>query len=212
MSDPRTLLDKAAQQRQPLKLRSKAGEWVSARVVRVEKGGVVVALEKPRFTSGEDLRAWISVDGTPYTFSASVLRDGVPIPDRSRAGLLLGYLEGFEEGRPEPRSKGSAKTNSAQIEVLPAAGRGLRLLGGDVRLVELSVKQLAFAVPQRIALKFVEGSSVRVRMRTEQGVVCVAEGEIRRLVRDEGHYLYGLHFTQVQDPALHLQVVSALVR
>lgn len=207
MSDPRALLELAAQGRQTLQLRSKDGEWVSGRVLRVERAGIVVALETPSFSSGEDLRAWITLDGTSYTFSASVLRSGVPIPDRSGAGLLLGYLDEFQANAPapeKPRTKGSA-----QIEVLPAKGRGLRLLGSDVRIVDLSVTQLAFAVPQRIALKFVQGGKVRVRFTPEGESAYLVDAEIRRLVAGEGHYLYGLHFDSVQDPQHHLQVISA---
>ncbi len=207
MSDPRALLEQAAQGRQTLQLRSKDGEWVSGRVLRIERAGIVVALETPSFSSGEDLRAWITLDGKSYTFSASVLRSGVPIPDRSGAGLLLGYLDEFQADTPAPASPRTK--NSAQIEVLPAKGRGLRLLGSDVRIVDLSVTQLAFAVPQRIALKFVQGGKVRVRFTPEGEDPYLVDAEIRRLVAGEGHYLYGLHFDGVQDPQHHLQVISA---
>ena len=97
MSDPRELLEQAAESRQTLQLRSKDGEWVSGRVLRIERAGIVVALETPSFSNGEDVRAWITLEGQSYTFSASVLRSGVPIPDRSGAGLLLGYLDDFQD-------------------------------------------------------------------------------------------------------------------
>ena len=206
MSDPRELLEQAAESRQTLQLRSKDGEWVSGRVLRIERAGIVVALETPSFSSGEDVRAWITLEGQSYTFSASVLRSGVPIPNRSGAGLLLGYLDDFQADAPAP-DKPRTQT-SAQIEVLPAKGRGLFLLGGDVRLVDLSVTQLAFAVPQSTALKFVQGGKVRVRFTPEGGPAYLVDGEIRRLVPGDGHYLYGLHFDVVQDAQHHLQVIS----
>ena len=207
MSDPRELLEQAAESRQTLQLRSKDGEWVSGRVLRIERAGIVVALETPSFSSGEDVRAWITLEGQSYTFSASVLRSGVPIPDRSGAGLLLGYLDDFQADAPAPDKPRTQTSN--QIEVLPAKGRGLLLLGGDVRIVDLSVTQLAFAVPQSIALKFVQGSKVRVRFTPEGEPAYLVDGEIRRLVAGDGHYLYGLHFDGVQDAQHHLQVISA---
>ena len=154
--DPRRVLEDAARRRLPCEVLPRRGVWSQGQFVRVDKAGVVLVADGA-FVGGEDVRVWFALDEQPYTFEASVLRAGVPVPDRSQRGLMLGFIDSWSRGNPQPQRE------DLRLTVLPPNGRGLELLGGEIRLVELSVDEIAFAVPRAFTLKFVEGGTVRVR-------------------------------------------------
>lgn len=202
---PKALLDEAGKQRAPCRVRPRKGSWTAGVVVRVERAGIILQLDEAPFHGGEDLRVWFSLDGRNYTFEASVLRSGVPVPDRGRGGLLIGLVEDFREAQQEPTGADLA------VEVLPPKGRGIELLSGSGRLVDLSVEGLSFMVPSEVALKFVEGSTVRVRF-TGEGPPHLVTGTVREAAQGEGHFLYELPFSSVEDDQRHLQVIEAFRR
>jgi len=174
-------------------------------MVRVEKAGVVVCVPGLRLSGGEDVRVWLAVEETPYTFEASVIRSSVPVPDRSQDGLLLGFIDAWAEGAPllevEP---------GRVIDIVPPNGPPISLLEAPVRIVDLSVTGLAFAVPASFKLVFVEAGVVTVRLGTgEVGTVEVA-ARVKKLAPGEGHLLYGLLFEEVADAQAHREVVEAL--
>ncbi len=55
--DPRRILEEAAQNRAVCELMTRGGGVHRARMVRIEKGGVIVSTEERCFHGGEDLRA-----------------------------------------------------------------------------------------------------------------------------------------------------------
>ena len=200
MLDARTVLDDAARSRLPARLRTRNGSWAEASFVRVERSGVILTTDAG-IAQGEEVLVWFAASDGAYTFEASVLRSGVPVPDRGINGLLLGFIEGFAAAQPE-----AEPAEGLQIEVLPSHGRGLRLFGDSARLVDLRPQELSFAVPSGVALKFVEGSTVRGRFSAndEQTVV---DAEVRELTPTEGHCLYALRFTGVGED--HLATIAA---
>jgi hypothetical protein len=202
---PKALLDEAGKQRAPCRVRARKGAWMSGVVVRVERAGIILMLQDAPFHGGEDVRVWFSLDGRSYTFEASILRTGVPVPDRGRGGLLIGLVEDFREAQQEPTAADLA------IEVLPPSGRGIELLAGTGQLVDLSIEGLSFVVPSEVALKFVAGGTVRVRF-SGHGAPHLVTGRIRELAPGEGHFLYELPFSEVEDQQRHLDVVEAFRR
>lgn len=204
--DPRSILDDAARSRIACQILPRGGEWSAGHFVRVDKAGVVVVAPELNLSGGEDVRVWFSMEDEPRSFEAAVLRAGVPVPDRSQDGLMLGFIDGWKS---EAIQK--IKAGDTHLKVLPANGQGLNLIGGDARLVEITTSEMAFAVPQRVALKFVEGGSVWVHYK-EGAAEHSVSGTIRKLAPVEGHFLYALHFDAVENEKGHLETVEALQR
>ncbi|HJN78081.1 MAG TPA: hypothetical protein QGF58_29475 [Myxococcota bacterium] len=169
--------------------------------MRVESVGVVLVCPDHGCSSGEDLRVWFRHEAHTYTFDASILRTGVPVPDRSGHGLLLGFIDGFSEEAP-------TTAGELSLEVLPPQGRGVDLLGGDAHIVEISVDELSFVVDEGVALKFVAGGRVRLRF-TGAGEPVMATARVDTLSRGDHHYLYGLSYQEVDSQEEHVRVVDA---
>lgn len=205
--DPRQVLDEAARRRLGCQVMRRGGPWVTARFVRVDKAGVI--LTAPGLHGGEDLKVWFSVDDVPYSFDASVLRAGVPVPDRSADGVMLGFIDHFKRAAGEAPEAASPPAG-ARITVLPPQGRGLELLGGEARLVELGVRGVSFSVPQGEPLKFVEGGRVRLRLAAPGLEAQVVEGRVAGVRPTEGHYLYGVEAIEATDESAYMKLVAAL--
>ncbi len=202
------ILDDAARSRLACEIMSREGSWLQGQFVRVDKAGVVVVAPGCGFSGGEDVRICFQHEEVPCTFEASVLRAGVPVPDRSQHGLMLGFIDGFQLG--EVPGQEEAAAQGASITVLPPMGRGLQLLGGEARVVELTVGELTFTVPALEPLKFVEGG--RVRLRFEQAGLGqhIATGTVRQLSPGEKWMLYGVRFDEVEDMDSHLRMIESM--
>lgn len=204
-SDPRRILDEAANRRLPCELLLRKGGWARGTIVRVEKGGVVVSSPGRRFAGGEDVRVWLAIDDHPYTFEASVIRVGVPLPDRSQDGLLLGFIDRWAEGAVAARPG----ADRAVDLVLPS-GPPVSLLSPPASLVELGLDGLAFTFPSNFKLIFVENGSVGVRLSAPGLQRAEVSAKVMTLAPGEGYLLYGLRFDSVPDPENHRRVVEAL--
>lgn len=204
--DPRELLDEAARRRSPCQVMLRGGGWTRGQLVRVDKVGVLLTAPELGLVGGEDVRVWFQLDEHPYTFDASVLRAGVPVPDRSPHGVILGYIAGFGKAvQPE-------QLDAPQVTVLPPEGRGVDLVGGGARLVEASPEEITFAVPQDERLKFVEGGRVRLRFHRPGQVDHVVAGRVRRVVPADQHYLYAVRFDGTDDARAHLDAIELVRR
>ncbi|MEE2752150.1 MAG: hypothetical protein VX519_12030 [Myxococcota bacterium] len=206
--DPRMILDDAARSRLACEIMSREGGWLQGQFVRVDKAGVVVVAPGCGFAGGEDVRICFQHEEKPCTFEASVLRAGVPVPDRSQHGLMLGFIDGFKLG--DATNQEEAASQGASITILPPMGRGLQLLGGEARVVELTVVELTFTVPVDEPLKFVEGGRVRLRFEQAELGQHMAAGTVRQLSRGEGWMLYGVGFDEVEDMDSHLRMIEAM--
>lgn len=204
--DPRNVLDDAARRRLPCQVLPRGGEWTEGHFVRVDKAGVVVVVPGLGLSGGEDVRVWFSMEEKPRSFEAAVLRAGVPVPDRSQDGLMLGFIDSWRA------EEASAQSDSGVVfQILGPNGKGIDLIGGLGRLVELTASEMAFAIPQEVALKFVEGGEVTVRYQEGEAAHQLV-GTIRRLAPGEGHFLYAMAFDSVEDESAHLQAVESLQR
>lgn len=204
--DPRTILDDAARRRLPCQILPRGGEWSEGHFVRVDKAGVVLVAPDAQLSGGEDVRVWFSLEKAPRSFEASVLRAGVPVPDRSQDGLMLGFIDGWKTE--EAPVGAGAETH---LKILPVNGQGLNLIGGEARLVEISTSEMAFVVPQHIALKFVEGGTVSIHYK-EGGAEHAVSGTVQKIAPGDGHFLYALRFDTVENEKGHLEAVEALQR
>jgi hypothetical protein len=202
--DPRTTLDNAAQQRLACQVMPVGGGWTDGVFVRVDKAGVVVVAPGIGLKGGEDVRVWFSLDETSCSFEASVLRAGVPVPDRSQDGLMLGFIDGWKEQRESEIEVDRA----LELVIIPANGSGLDLVSGECKLVDISASELTFTVASGVALKFLEGGEVRVKLGVD-GNVLMASGVVKKLAPSAGHFLYGLEFVDIQDEVGHLKAIEA---
>lgn len=203
--DPRRVLREAADRRVACELLPRGGSATRGTIVRVEPGGVVITAPGRRFSGGEDLRVWLAVEGRPYSFEASVLRAGVPVPDRSQDGLLLGYIDRWTEG--SDQSDGLA---DCVVEILPPNGPAVSLLQPPARVVDVSLRELAFTLPASFTLVFVTKGTVRVRLGTPGRPPVELSARVHTLAPGEGSILYGLTFQDVDDPDALREVAEDL--
>ena len=203
--DPRRILEEAAQHRQTCQIQVRGERWIKGQVVRVERGGLVITSDERRFIGGEDLRVWLTFEMKQYTFQASVIRAGVPIPERNQDGLLLGFIDNWAESTSESNTK-----EGYVVELVPANGPAISLLDAPVRLVELVVDGLSFTVPDDFKLIFVESGTVTVRIQAPGIDSLNIHARVGALSAGEGYRLYGLEFEKVEDPENHRKVVEQL--
>ncbi len=178
---------------------------VSAAVVRVEKGGIVITTPQRRFTGGEDLRVWLAIDAQTWTFEASVIRAGVPVPDRSQDGILLGFIDRFQPGG--PAASGGGRVLSL---VAPRGGTEVSLLEPPAQLVQLNVSGATFTLPASFKLVFVESGSLSVRVGAPSVAPSLAKARVRALAPSEGLLLYDLRFEQADDPERFRVAIESL--
>lgn len=204
MSDPRRTLELAAEARVPIELLPRRGSWVKGTVIRMERGGVVVTVAGELPGAGTDVRAWLTVEGQPWTFEASVLRVGVPVPDRSQAGVLLGFVDGWR--------KAEKQAAGIVLEALPPRGRAVPLLAGDVRLVDLHPNEWTVSAPTDFRLVFAEKGTVRLRLGTPDRAPMEVGATVAGLTRSDSHLLYVLAIKDVEDADRYRDMVVDLRR
>lgn len=205
-TDPRRTLEEAASRRLGCEILSRQGECTQGILVRIERGGVVMTVPTLRFSGGEDVRIWFSMDGQPYTFEASVIRVGVPVPDRTQDGLLVGFIDRWIEGEV------AAATSGKVVEILPPSGPSISLLEPPMRLVEVTVSGLSFVVPLDFKLIFVESGALRVRLGTPSAGTEEISARVRSLAQGEDYILYHLELDEVADADLHRIIIDGLGR
>ncbi len=211
MDDPRRILEQAAEHRVACEILPRTGGWASGQILRVERGGVVIHAPDLKLGGGEDVRCWFSYDGISYTFEASVIRAGVPVPDRSQHGFLLGFLDGWATGEAPP-VRPSPADGGLDLLVLPPNGPGVSLLAGPARLLEVSVDGVTFTLPKDHTLVFVEGGSTRLRFLAPGEAPHDVDARVATLVPGEGCLIYTVAVCGVQDPEPHRRVVAVLQR
>lgn len=202
MDDPRRILQTAADQRARIELLPRQGRWRVGQVVRVERGGVVVLVGGGAPPTGTDVRCFLTLDRDPWTFEASVLRVGIPVPDRSQDGVLLGFLDGFR--------RADREHGGLVLEVVPANGRPVSLVDGAVRIVELAPSEWTVTAPTSFTLVFVEKGTVRLRLALPGQAPMEVVARIHQLARGEGHLLYSLHIEDCEDPDRYRDIVAGL--
>ena len=207
MDDPRIILERAAEQRIGCEILPRMGSWSRAEILRVERGGVVVLAPQLRLSGGEDVRCWFSLAGEPHTFEASVIRTGVPVPDRSQNGYLLGFIDNWTQG-----DASRSTLHGLDLLILPPNGPGISLFHGPGRLVELSVDKLTFTLPADHTLVFVAGGQCSLRMQVPSEPTREVWARIHNLVPGESHMLYSAEIEGVQDQEAHRRLVTALQR
>lgn len=171
-------------------------------MVRVERGGVVVLVPGGGMPQGQDVRVWLTLDGQPWTFEASVLRSGIPVPDRSQDGVLLGFIDGWQ--------RADRVHSGLVLEVIPSNGGPVSLLEGSVRIVELAPGEWTVTAPTSFGLVFVERGTVRLRLGLPGQAPMEVGARIHQLSRGEGHLLYGLHIQDVEDPERYADLLTGL--
>jgi hypothetical protein len=207
MEDPRRILEHAADRRVSCEILPRSGGWSRGQLVRVEPGGVVVHAPDLKPSGGEDLRCWFNLDGIPRSFEASVIRTGVPVPDRSQHGVLIGFIDGWTVGA-EPASS----DQGLELCILPPNGPGISLLGGPGRLMELAVDGISFTLPAEHILVFVEGAGTRLRLGMRGQEAQEVDARINSVLAGETHVLYHVEVRGIEDPEGYRQLVTALQR
>lgn len=200
--DPRRILQEAAEQRAACDLQGRSGGWSKGRVVRVEPGGVV--LVAPGLRAGSDVRCWLSVNGLSYTFSASVLRTGVLVPDRSQDGVMLGFIADFK--------RAERQAANITVEVIPATGGPIPLLGTDVRIVDLTPREWTITTGPEFPVIFVEQGALRLRIGLPDAPPLDLSARVHALSRGESHLLYALRVEYVADPDRYREIVDGVRR
>lgn len=202
MDDPRRLLESAAEQRLRVEILPRSGPAGHGQLVRLERGGVVVVCTPPPPAAGTDVRCWISVGGRSFTFEASVLRLGVPVPDRSQSGILLGFVDGF---RPADGEAGTLV-----LEALSPGGGVVSLHDAEVRIIDLQPEEWTISSPSASRVVFVEGGTLRLRLATPGRSPIEVGGVVRELSRSANHLLYRIGIEEVANAAEYRECLAAV--
>ncbi len=203
MKDPRRLLQEAAELRIACEILQRSGQWSHGLILRVEKGGIVVLAPGTKLGGGEEVRCWFVLHGNTYTFEASTIRAGVPVPDRSQDGYLLGFLDNFKMGEP----RGQASTGP-ELLVMPPRGAGVSITGDPGRLVELTTDTLTFMLPADHTLVFVKGGAVRLHFHVPGVPQHEVDARIVDMVPGESHLLYSVKIEAIDDAEAHRRILS----
>jgi len=193
--DPRRILDRAAQARTKCHILPRSSAVVTASVVRVERGGVVVSVPTRALSTGADVKVWVPLDPHTWVFHATVLRSRLPVPARDEEGVLLGYIDRFER-----ESDHQGHSNGRRLDLIPSAGRGISLLRPPARLVHLGLDGLTFTLPAASKLVFVENAEMQVVLSDSAAGTCAATARVRSLNRLDGVLLYDLAWVDVDAP------------
>lgn len=202
MDDPRRLLETAAEERTACEVLPRAGVWARGTVIRVERGGLVLLMSGATPAAGTDVRCWLTVAGQPWTFEASVLRAGVPVPDRSQGGILLGFVDGFR--------KADRVGGAVRLEALPATGGPVSLVEGAVRIVDLHPQEWTVSAPNDFRLVFAHGGTIRLRLGLPDRAPMEVDARVSTLSRGDGHLLYGLSIEAVEDGERYREIVVGM--
>ena len=208
--DPRRILEEAAQHRQACEIQVRGEGWIRGQIIRVERGGLVVTAADRRFVGGEDARIWLAVESKYYTFQASVIRSGVPVPERSQNGLLLGFIDNWAESESRSPESKPESSSGQMVELVPSNGPAISLLQDPVRLVDLAIDGLSFSVPDDFKLIFVESGSITIRMGLTGSDAVEVHARVADLSAGEGYRLYGLRFEGVDDPDRLRHLIDAI--
>ncbi len=201
MSDPRLILTRAAELRVTCDLQPRQGAWQRGLVVRVEHGGVVIRMARPP-APGTDLHAWLTVEGRSWTFEASVVRVGVPVPDRSQEGVLLGYLASFREAP-------AGSERRVTLELLPHTGGPLSLEGGGARIVDFTPERWLVSVPRDFPVVLAVKAEVKLRLGLSDRAPVGVEARVSGLARGEQHLVYTLDILRSDDPSRYTESLAA---
>jgi len=167
--DPRRVLAEAVEVGSTCWLLPSGGGLVPTRPVRVEPGGLVLVAPKHPFVAGEEIRAWLDASPRGVRFEASVIRVGVPVPDRSQHGIMLGFLDRFEVERAVPEG---------HLDLLPAGGGAVSLLEPPAALLRIGLRGLVVMLPLTSRVFLIPGARVRLQV----GVAGVGSVEMAGLV------------------------------
>ncbi len=200
MHDPRRILEQASEQRATCEVQARNGAWQRGQVVRVERGGVVLRLARA-LASGTDVRVWLTVEGRSWTFEASVLRAGVPVPDRSQDGVLLGYLDGFREAE-------ATRVDALTLELLPHTGGPVSLEGGGARVVDLSPQEWVVSITREFPVVLALQADVRLRIGVAGRAPMELVARVHALAQGDTHLLYTLRVASVDDGERYTQIVA----
>ena len=201
MDDARRTLEAAAEARAPVDVLPRSGAATRGQVVRVEKGGVVISLAGAPPPVGSDVRCWLTVDGVPYTFEASVLRAGVAVPDRGQGGVMVGFVDNW--------TRGSAQAGKLALFALPSGGGAVALVDGEVRVVDIHPEEWLVSAPAAFPLVFVEGGKLRLRLVPVDRPPVEVGATVRDLSRAADHILYRLGIDEVEAPERYREAVGA---
>ena len=204
MTDTRRLLEKAVADRRSIGLADQAGTWVPAVLCRSEQAGVVCDAPGHHLRAGEEVRLRLDVDGTPLHFEATVLRVGVPVPDRGPHGLMLGFLSPIPDFVPAPAGGGLV------AEVVLPGGGSVRLLEAPLRLLELSIRKIRFEAPASYPVVFAEGGALVLSLGSSPGETTELRGRVQAVMRGEAHVLYAVEVEEVADRDRHQRALGGI--
>lgn len=216
MDDYRRWLEQAVEERRPCRLARPGGDWCAAVLCRLETTGVVVNAPGHGLRGGEEVRLWLDDGGRPMHFEASVLRSGVPVPDRGPHGLLLGFLAPVSVAA-EPIARATATpapaaAPAAVLDILLPSGAPLSLLSSSAQVLDVGPDHVDFQVPRQFLLVFPEDGTVRLRIGPDASTTTEARARVRRAVAGEAWLVYGLELVAVERVDVLHQALPALRR
>lgn len=189
-------LEEAVAERRHCRLSQPGQQWLDAVLVRLDAAGLVCSVPGHDLRGGEEVR--VALDDC--YFEASVLRVGVPVPDRGSYGIMLGFLEEMEP---------SVRPPQAVAEIL-LAGERLSLLDPPIRLVEVNGLRIDFEVPMSFTVVFPLQGHLRLRVGADGSSVCEVAARVERVIRGEERLLYVLALEGVDNAEYFQRAITIL--
>lgn len=209
MDQARRTLEAAVAERRACRLARPGGGWLPGILCRLEASGVVVNVPGSGLRGGEEVRIWLEGEGRPLHFEATVLRAGVPVPDRGPNGILVGFLSETSAPAPDPAPV-VRPADPPVLEVRVGTGAPVSLLAPPVVVVDVAADRVDFQVPRSFVVKFPENGLLRLRIGATTSDTTEATGRVGVVVAGEGHVLYRVVIEEVERQDLHQRAVPVL--
>jgi hypothetical protein len=209
--DPRRALEDAARERRGCRIGRVGGELRRGALCRLDAIGLVCVVPGHDLRGGEEVRLWFEEGNASLHFEATVARTGVPVPDRSGDGLLLGFLAAIPVApavRELPTEAPSRVEGSLELQL--ATGSPISLLEAPVELVSLGLDRVEFQVPRGSTLLFPEQGTLRLRLGSGSDAVSEAQARVASVVVTESHRLYQLTVEGIDSQPTYARALAAL--
>ncbi len=205
MDDWRRRLEDAVRDRAAIQVGRAGRPLRDAVPVRGEAAALLCSVPGHDLHGGEEIVIVIVGGGEPCHLRGTVLRCGVPVPDRGSHGVLLGFLQPAAEP-PAP----DAAPPAVVLEALVSGGRRIALTAPPWRVVGLSAHQLQLQVPRDFSVVFPVHGALHLRIGASAAAVHGVRGRVETQSTTDTHLLYGVQLDEVEDHQAHAAVVAAV--
>lgn len=150
-------LEAAVRRRDAFRLSRDGRRWIAGSFVRMDESGLVCRLPKHDLRGGEAVRLLCEAAEEMLALRATVLRCGVPIPDRGAQGIALGFLSAQAPVQLE-------RPAGVDARLVLSGGVCISLIHSELRLLDLGPDGLQLEAPRQHGLVFARDAELEIRL------------------------------------------------